>query len=205
MNRLFKTSLMVAAMLPAIAGAAPMAGEKEITLGGAGSSDKDFDDTVFSVQGSWGQYLSESSLWGVRQTVNARDTEGESVKFDGSTRVSMTTTSVTARRGLSSGPASAVSTVIASMRPSWPARRSVLNTGFRTRRSLLQWRNINSCSRAAVMRRTDMMTAYSSTASVLASITDRSMRGASLASRNFFPLSAAYFSIRLPPVAAGNS
>ncbi|EPL60942.1 hypothetical protein VF687_07335 [Stutzerimonas sp. Brlt_13] len=64
-----------------------MAGDKEITLGGAGSSDKDFDDTVFSVQGSWGQYLSESSLWGVRQTVNARDTEGESVKFDGSTRV----------------------------------------------------------------------------------------------------------------------
>ncbi|WP_336470237.1 hypothetical protein [Stutzerimonas stutzeri] len=58
-----------------------------MTLGGAGSSDKDFDDTVFSVQGSWGQYLSESSLWGVRQTVNARDTEGESVKFDGSTRV----------------------------------------------------------------------------------------------------------------------
>nr|WP_260465765.1 hypothetical protein [Stutzerimonas stutzeri] len=47
MNRLFKTSLMVAAMLPAIAGAAPMAGDKEITLGGAGSSDKDFDDTVF--------------------------------------------------------------------------------------------------------------------------------------------------------------
>jgi len=64
-----------------------MTGDKEITLGGAGSSDKDFDDTVFSVQGSWGQYLSESSLWGVRQTVNARDTEGESVKFDGSTRV----------------------------------------------------------------------------------------------------------------------
>lgn len=64
-----------------------MTGDKEITLGGAGSSDKDFDDTVFSVQGSWGQYLSESSLWGVRQTVNARDSEGESVKFDGSTRV----------------------------------------------------------------------------------------------------------------------
>lgn len=37
--------------------------------------------------GKLGQYLSESSLWGVRQTVNARDTEGESVKFDGSTRV----------------------------------------------------------------------------------------------------------------------
>jgi hypothetical protein len=148
-------------MLPAIAGAAPMAGDKEITLGGAGSSDKDFDDTVFSVQGSWGQYLSESSLWGVRQTVNARDTEGESVKFYGSTRVF--------------------------------SDYHFGNCKFRTRRSLLQWRNINSCSRAAVMRRTDMMTAYSSTASVLASITDRSMRGASLASRNFFTSCRVFF------------
>ncbi|MFI8739973.1 hypothetical protein [Stutzerimonas zhaodongensis] len=87
MNRLFKTSLLVAAMLPAIAVAAPVAGDREVTLGGAGSSDKDFDDTVLSVQGSWGTYLDEASMWGVRQTVNARDSEGESVQFDGSTRV----------------------------------------------------------------------------------------------------------------------
>ena len=87
MNRLFKTSLLVAAMLPAFAVAAPVAGDREVTLSGAGSSDKDFDDTVFSVQGSWGTYLDESSMWGVRQTVNARDSEGESVQFDGSTRV----------------------------------------------------------------------------------------------------------------------
>lgn len=87
MNRLLKTSLLVAAMLPAFAVAAPAAGDREVTLGGAGSSDKSFDDTVFSIQGSWGTYLDESSMWGVRQTVNARDTEGESVKFDGSTRL----------------------------------------------------------------------------------------------------------------------
>lgn len=87
MNKLFKTSLLVAAMLPVIAVAAPVAGDREVTLGGAGSSDKSFDDTVFSVQGSWGTYLDEASMWGVRQTVNARDSEGESVKFDGSTRV----------------------------------------------------------------------------------------------------------------------
>jgi hypothetical protein len=87
MNKLFKTSLLIAAMLPAFAIAAPAAGDREVTLGGAGSSDKDFDDTVFSVQGSWGTYLDESSMWGVRQTVNARDSEGESVQFDGSTRV----------------------------------------------------------------------------------------------------------------------
>ncbi len=87
MNRLFKTSMLVAALFPAAVLAAPAAGDQEITLNGAGSSDKDFDSTVFSVQGSWGQYLSDASLWGVRQTVSARDQEGESVKFDGSTRV----------------------------------------------------------------------------------------------------------------------
>lgn len=87
MNRLFKTSLLVAAMLPVVAVAAPVAGDREVTLSGAGSSDKSFDDTVFSVQGSWGTYLDDSAMWGVRQSINARDTEGESVKFDGSTRV----------------------------------------------------------------------------------------------------------------------
>lgn len=87
MNRLFKTSMLVAALFPAAVLAAPATGDQEITLNGAGSSDKDFDSTVFSVQGSWGQYLSDASLWGVRQTVSARDQEGESVKFDGSTRV----------------------------------------------------------------------------------------------------------------------
>lgn len=87
MNRLFKSSLLVAALFPLAAIAAPETGDQEITLSGAGSSDKDFNDTVFSVQGSWGQYLSNSSLWGIRQTVNARDSEGESVQWDGSSRV----------------------------------------------------------------------------------------------------------------------
>lgn len=87
MNKLIKSSLLVAALFPAVALAIPVAGDQEVTLSGAGSSDKDFDTTVFALQGSWGQYLSDASLWGVRQTINARDQEGESVKFDGSTRV----------------------------------------------------------------------------------------------------------------------
>lgn len=87
MNRLLKSSMLIAALFPVAALAAPTAGDQEVTLSGAGSSDKEFDDTALSVQGSWGQYLDQSSLWGVRQTVNARDTEGESVQFDGSTRI----------------------------------------------------------------------------------------------------------------------
>ncbi|MGV8843598.1 MAG: hypothetical protein ACOH2I_10265 [Pseudomonas sp.] len=86
MNKLIKSSLLVAALFPAVALAIPVTGDQEVTLGGAGSSDKEFDTTVFALQGSWGQYLSDASLWGIRQTINARDQEGESVKFDGSTR-----------------------------------------------------------------------------------------------------------------------
>src|SRR5690606_39814213 len=42
---------------------------------------------VLSVSGSWGTYLSEDSLWGIRQTVSASDSEGESTQFDGATRL----------------------------------------------------------------------------------------------------------------------
>ena len=143
MNRLFKTTLLVAAMLPAIAVAAPVAGDREVALGGAGSSDKDFDDTVFSLQGSWGTYLDESSMWGVRQTVNARDSEGESVQFDGSTRVFYDY-----------------------------HRKSVSNTGYRTRRSSLLWPSINSSSKVEAMRGIVTMTVRSFTASVSATTTE---------------------------------
>jgi len=87
MNRLMKASLLAAALCPAVVFAVPMAGENEVTLSGAGSSDKDFDDTSFSAQGSWGKYLTQESLVGIRQTIGVRDSEGESVDFNGSTRI----------------------------------------------------------------------------------------------------------------------
>lgn len=87
MKKLLKASMLATAMFPAFVMAAPTTGTQEITLGGAGTSDKDFDSSVLSLQGSWGKYLSDSSLWGVRQTVDVSDTEGESVAFSGSTRV----------------------------------------------------------------------------------------------------------------------
>ena len=43
MNRLFKTSMLVAALFPAALFAAPETGDQEITLNGAGTSDKDFE------------------------------------------------------------------------------------------------------------------------------------------------------------------
>ncbi|MBD7977796.1 MULTISPECIES: hypothetical protein [Pseudomonas] len=87
MKRLLSISTLAAAIFPVVALATPVTGDQEITLSGAGSSDKDFDSTVMAVQGSWGQYLSEQSLWGIRQSINIRDDEGDDTKFDGSTRV----------------------------------------------------------------------------------------------------------------------
>lgn len=98
MQQFIKKSLIVSSMSAAIALAAPAAlaqtgpglpsaGTQEITLGGAGSSDNDFDETTFSIQGSWGRYLDESAMWGVRQTINVRDSDEHNTIFDGATRV----------------------------------------------------------------------------------------------------------------------
>ncbi|HLD67738.1 MAG TPA: hypothetical protein VJA19_17035 [Pseudomonas sp.] len=87
MERFIKYALLIILLCPAVALAAPESGDQDITLSGAGSSDKDFDQTLFSAQGSWGRYLSDASLWGIRQTVNVRDEEDESTQFDGSTRL----------------------------------------------------------------------------------------------------------------------
>lgn len=87
MKRFMSLSVLAAALLPVAVLAAPTAGTQEIALSGAGSSDKDFDSTLLNVQGSWGQYLNDSSLWGIRQFVGIFDTEGESTKFQGATRV----------------------------------------------------------------------------------------------------------------------
>lgn len=87
MKKLFTSSLLLAAVVSPLALAQPQQGDQEITLSGAGSSDKDLDGAAFSVQGSWGQYLSERSLWGVRQLVNIRDTDDDDTRVDGATRV----------------------------------------------------------------------------------------------------------------------
>lgn len=89
MNKLIASSILLAAMVPVgvMAQSVPQKGTQEVTLSGGGSSDKDFDSTVFAVNGSWGQYLNESGLWGIRQTVGIRDNEDDSTRFDGATRI----------------------------------------------------------------------------------------------------------------------
>lgn len=80
--------------LPAIAAEqthsiGPVTGEREFTLSGTGSSDRDFDNSSFGVSADIGWYYSERTLIGVRQSLSYADIEGESISNDfwnGSTR-----------------------------------------------------------------------------------------------------------------------
>lgn len=89
MKTVIASSILLAALIPAGVQAQnlPQRGTQEVTLGGGGTSDKDFDSTVLSLSGSWGKYLDQNGLWGVRQTLNFRDTEDSSSEFDGATRL----------------------------------------------------------------------------------------------------------------------
>ena len=66
-----------------------VAGDREFSLSGTGSSDRDFDSTSFGVSGDVGWYLRDDVILGVRQSVNYASIEGEDITDDfwnGSTR-----------------------------------------------------------------------------------------------------------------------
>lgn len=67
----------------------PVGGEREFSLAGTGNSDKDFDNSNFGISADYGWFTSDRSVWGVRQSLNFADIEGESLSDDywnGSTR-----------------------------------------------------------------------------------------------------------------------
>ena len=67
----------------------PVEGEREFTLSGTGSSDRDFDSSSIGLTGDVGWYLSDKMAAGVRQSINYADIQGEGVSDDfwnGSTR-----------------------------------------------------------------------------------------------------------------------
>lgn len=67
----------------------PQVGDREFTLSGTGSSDKDFDSSSFGISGDYGWYLTDRTLAGIRQSINFADIEGEDLSDDfwnGSTR-----------------------------------------------------------------------------------------------------------------------
>lgn len=71
---------------PAQSNFGPRENDSAATLGGAGSSNQDFDAGAFSITGSWGHFFTDDWEIGVRQTGNFSDF-GNSA-WNGSTRVS---------------------------------------------------------------------------------------------------------------------
>lgn len=67
----------------------PEKGDREFSLSGTGSSDKDFDNSSFGISADLGWYMEDHVVWGVRQSVNFADIQGEDLSDDfwnGSTR-----------------------------------------------------------------------------------------------------------------------
>lgn len=67
----------------------PDEGDREFTLSGTGSNDRDFDSGSFGVTADLGWYLRTNLVAGARQSINYASIEGESIKDDfwnGSTR-----------------------------------------------------------------------------------------------------------------------
>jgi len=67
----------------------PSQGDKEFSLSGTGSSDRNMDSGSFGVSGDLGWYLSDNLVAGVRQSINYASIEGEDIEDDfwnGSTR-----------------------------------------------------------------------------------------------------------------------
>lgn len=96
MNRISSTALTLCLFgsLPMAASAqtsgfGPEEGDKEFSISGTGSGDRNFDSGSFGLTGDLGWYLNDRMVAGVRQSVNYASIEGESIVDDfwnGSTR-----------------------------------------------------------------------------------------------------------------------
>ena len=84
----WKNSLAVLclAVSPALALAEPEAGDRLFTLTGSGASDSDFDNSTGSLSFDLGQFYSESTVFGIRQSIGFADSENDS-NWSGATRV----------------------------------------------------------------------------------------------------------------------
>lgn len=90
MKRKATVLLTAAAVLPFGAAMAetvgPRAGDHEITLSGTGNNDKNFDNGAIGLSGSWGQYLTDTWSWSIRQGLSYSSVANNDA-WNGSTRV----------------------------------------------------------------------------------------------------------------------
>lgn len=67
----------------------PVAGEREVIIGGSGGSNKDFDDSFGGVNVSLSQFLNDMLSVGIRQSVNYVNPQNRGSAWNGSTRVAV--------------------------------------------------------------------------------------------------------------------
>jgi hypothetical protein len=63
------------------------AGEREFTIGGAGATNKEFDDSFGGVNFSYGWYTSETQQWVLRQSINYANPSNGGQAWNGATRI----------------------------------------------------------------------------------------------------------------------
>jgi hypothetical protein len=97
MNRMTAITLCLVGALPMSAFAqdmprsnyGPVAGDREFSIAGSGTNDKNFDNGTFGFVGDYGWYYRDNVIFGVRQSLNYANIKGENFKDDfwnGSTR-----------------------------------------------------------------------------------------------------------------------
>lgn len=64
-------------------------GDREFVLGGAGASSTDMDDSLGGVNFTFGQYLNETLMLSLRQTVNYANPDVGGTQWNGSTRLAL--------------------------------------------------------------------------------------------------------------------
>jgi hypothetical protein len=88
-KHILATALIAVSLSGVALAQGPVSGEREFTLAGTGTSDKDFDNSSFGISGDLGWYTSDHMVWGVRQSINYADVSGGGLSEDflsGSTR-----------------------------------------------------------------------------------------------------------------------
>lgn len=63
------------------------AGEREFTLGGAGASNTDMDDSFGGLNFSYGWYATENAAWVIRQSINYSNPDRGGTSWAGATRL----------------------------------------------------------------------------------------------------------------------
>ena len=63
------------------------AGEREFTLGGAGATNKEFDDSFGGVNFSYGYYTTDTQEWVLRQSINYSNPSSGGQAWNGATRI----------------------------------------------------------------------------------------------------------------------